>query len=338
MEERADVKKRFWVVIDPVDSELVTAAIEAGADALVVPNGTSESVHRLGRISTIADDGDLVWGRDVLRVRIESREDEAKVNGHLPTVIENSDWTIIPLENLISRVTGNLIQTVHSAEEAKIALQVMERGADGILLQSRDPAEIRRCGTLIAHSAMDRVVLEAVRIVSLKPVAMSDRCCIDTTSILPPGEGLLVGNAASAMFLVHNENIDSPYAAARPFRVNAGAVHAYVCLPGNRTRYLSELTTGDELLACNPEGETRIVAVGRNKIERRPMLLVTAESESGRQVSLVLQNAETVRLTTPEGKPTPVTVLKAGDAVLACFGNSSGRHFGQEIEETIHEY
>ncbi|HKJ82507.1 MAG TPA: 3-dehydroquinate synthase II [Mariprofundaceae bacterium] len=332
------MRKRFWVAIDPVDPELVTAAIEAGADAVVVPDGAGESVRRLGRIPTIADDGDLVWGRDVLRVRIASREDEAEVDGRLPTVIENDDWTIIPLENLISRAAGNLIQTVHSSEEAKIALQVMERGADGILLQSRDPAEIRRCGALVAHAAMERVSLEPVRIVSVKPVAMSDRCCIDTTSILPPGEGLLVGNAAAAMFLVHNENIDSPYADARPFRVNAGAVHAYVRLPGNRTRYLSELTTGDELLVCNPAGETRVVAVGRNKIERRPMLLVTAESESGRQLSLVLQNAETVRLTAPEGEAVAVTGLKAGDAVLACLGKKSGRHFGQEIEETIREH
>ena len=112
--------KRFWVAVDPFDKSLVTAAIEAGAEAVVVPEGKSDDARQLGHITTISADGDWQWGRDVERVRIESESDEEKVHGQVPTVIESAEWTIIPLENLISR-TGNLIQTVHDAEEADIA-------------------------------------------------------------------------------------------------------------------------------------------------------------------------------------------------------------------------
>ena len=45
-------------------------------------------------------------------------------------------------------------------------------------------------------------------------------------------EGILVGNTASGFFLVHSESIDNPYVASRPFRGNAGAVHAYTLAPG----------------------------------------------------------------------------------------------------------
>lgn len=330
------MRKLFWVEVDPFDEALVTAAIEAGADAVAVPAGRGDDARRLGRVRIIADDGDLRWGRDLARVRITSKADEEAVDGRLPTVIENEDWTILPLENLIAR-TRNLIQTVHDAEEARIALQVMERGADGIFLVTRDPAEVRRTARVVAETNAGTVALEAVRVVATRPVALSDRCCIDTTSLLPPGEGLLLGDTAGAMFLVHNENLDSPYAAARPFRVNAGAVHAYVRLPGGRTAYLCELGAGDEVLAVDPQGRTRVVAVGRNKIERRPMLLVRAESADGRAVSLVLQNAETVRLTTPGGEAASVTALEPGDEVLAAFDEVVGRHFGTAVDETVQE-
>lgn len=46
--------------------------------------------------------------------------------------------------------------------------------------------------------------------------------------MLRPGEGLLVGSYAAGLLLVHSEVEDTGYINARPFRVNAGAVHSYV--------------------------------------------------------------------------------------------------------------
>jgi 3-dehydroquinate synthase II len=129
--------------------------------------------------------------------------------------------------------------------------------------------------------------------------------------------------------------VDNPYVSQRPFRVNAGAVHAYVQVPGGRTRYLSELEAGDEVLAVNHEGQADIAVVGRVKIEKRPLLLVTAEA-AGRTLTTVLQNAETIRLTAPDGSPVSVVDLKVGHEILVVL-EEGGRHFGHKIEESIVE-
>jgi len=50
----------------------------------------------------------------------------------------------------------------------------------------------------------------------------------------------------------------------------------------------------------------------------------------------VLQNAETIRLTRPDGTPISVVELKEGDEVLG-YIESEGRHFGMKVEETIIE-
>ena len=81
---------------------------------------------------------------------------------------------------------------------------------------------------------------------------MGDRVCVDTCTQMEPGQGMLVGNTTEGFLLVHSESIENPYVAARPFRVNAGAVHAYALCPGGRTRYLSELKAGDEVADRGP--------------------------------------------------------------------------------------
>ena len=148
---------------------------------------------------------------------------------------------------------------------------------------------------------------------------------------------MLVGNTSNSFFLVHNENITSPYCDPRPFRVNAGAVHAYILCPENKTKYLIEAVAGIDVLIVDPKGNTSIASIGRTKIERRPMLLVEGENDKKQPVGLVVQNAETIRLTAPDGSPKSVVQLKKGDNVLGYF-TTGGRHFGEAVEETIREY
>ena len=62
--------------------------------------------------------------------------------------------------------------------------------------------------------------------------------------MLKTGQGMLIGNSSAFTFLVHAETESNPYVAARPFRVNAGAVHAYAVMPGDKTTYLEELSSG----------------------------------------------------------------------------------------------
>ena len=244
------------------------------------------------------------------------------------------DWKIIPLENLIASRGGGIIVEVTDAVEAKTMVQVLEKGADGVLLVSDDPAEIRKTVGAIRELS-EKVDLVTAKVTEITMLGMGDRVCVDTCTVMNPGEGMLIGNSATAFFLVHSESVENPYVEARPFRVNAGAVHAYTLGVGGRTNYLSELESGDTVMVVNHKGETQTAHVGRCKTEKRPMVLVKAEA-GDREIALVLQNAETIRLVRPDGSPVSVAAIKVGDEILA-HTEEGGRHFGIKVDETLNE-
>jgi 3-dehydroquinate synthase II len=117
--------------------------------------------------------------------------------------------------------------------------------------------------------------------------------------------------------------------------VNAGAVHAYTLGPDGKTKYLADLKAGDEVLVVDYTGKSQLAYLGRNKIEKRPMILIEAQTE-GIPISLVLQNAETIRLVSPDGKAVSISNLKVGDKVLGHV-EKGGRHFGMKVDETLVE-
>ena len=326
--------KQFWVDVRPWRKDLATTAIESGADALVVDD--AGRVRELGRVTTVAREGDLVPGKDVFEVEIvdKATEEEAlRLAGRGRVIVRMRDWTVIPLENLVAQ-SDRIIAAVTTADEAAVALSVLERGAAGILLATDDPAEIRRAAGVIAGSGAE-VALVPFEVTRIAPVGMGDRVCVDTCSLLADGEGMLVGNTSSAFLMVHPETLENPYVAPRPFRVNAGAVHAYTLLPDGKTAYLADLAVGDRVLIAEHTGATHEAVVGRVKIERRPLLLVEAKAGDAK-VSLVLQNAETIRLVAEDGRAVSVVDLAVGDRVLGSVAEG-GRHFGIAVAETILE-
>jgi 3-dehydroquinate synthase II len=320
---------------------LVTAGLEAGADTVWVNAGEAQRVRGLGKVRVVSDsdDADIVLGSSAHYRVIESKEDEveiARLGAKADYVIVNaSDWKIIPLENLIAGLQDKcrIIVEVGSVEEAKTALETLEVGCDGVM--TSEARILKAVKSLIEEYSSERFNLCPVVLKSLKPVGMGDRVCVDTASMLSVGEGMLVGSQSNALFLVHSESIETEYVASRPFRVNAGAVHAYIMVPGGRTRYLSELKSGDEVLAVNCGGASRTAIVGRVKIEKRPLMAIEAEYE-GRVFKSLLQNAETILLVGEDGKPVSISRLKAGDRVLAYF-EEGGRHFGMKVKESINE-
>ncbi|HQD26355.1 3-dehydroquinate synthase II [Methanoculleus sp. DTU007] len=326
--------KQFWVDIRPWRKDLATTAIESGADTLVVED--AQCVRELGRVTTVAEKGDLIPGKDVFEVEIvdKAAEEEAlRLSRQGYVVVRTRDWTVIPLENLVAQ-SDRIIAAVGSADEAKVALTVLERGTAGVLLATDDPAEIRRTAGVIA-GAGEEIPLVPFEVTRIVPVGMGDRVCVDTCSLLADGEGMLVGNTSSAFLLVHPETLENPYVAPRPFRVNAGAVHAYALLPDGKTAYLADLAVGDKVLIAEHTGATHDAVVGRIKIERRPLLLVEARAGES-TASLVLQNAETIRLVRPDGSAVSVAALEVGDRVLGSVAKG-GRHFGVAVNETIRE-
>jgi len=223
---------------------------------------------------------------------------------------------------------------VENSEQAKLMVEILEKGVDGVVLNTTDVNEIKKTAEII-HGISEKIELVTATIMSTKQLGMGDRSCLDTCTQMGLGEGMLVGNTASGFFLVHSESIENPYVASRPFRVNAGAVHAYTLAPGGKTKYLADLKAGDEVLLVDFQGRSKTAYLGRNKIEKRPMMLIEAEAE-GEPMSLVMQNAETIRLVGPDGKAVSITSLKVGDKVLGHI-EKAGRHFGMQVDETLIE-
>lgn len=333
--------KKFWYKLPCWDKKLATSAIESGFDAIYVNPENIEEMKKLSRVKIIAKDkkADLEIGKKVAEIFLTDKgsEDEAiKYQGKIPIIVKNKEWTTIPLENLISK-TSNIIQCVKNYKEAKLALETMEVGADGILLETDDLNEIKKVGGLIKETQNEKLKLVEAEITNIEALGIGDRVVVDTSSILDPGQGMLVGDSSSAMFLVYNENVENPYCDPRAFRVNAGGAHAYIKMPDDKTKYLAELKSGDNVLIINPNGDTEQAIVGRAKIEKRPMLIVKAKTEN-RNINLIMQNAETIRLTKKDGGYISVAKLKKGDKILAFLQESGiGRHFGQKIKETILE-
>lgn len=326
--------KQFWVDVRPWNKEIATTAIESGADALVVDK--AEDVRRLGRITTVAPDGDIKPGTDVTEHTITDKASEnaaAAAGKNRLVIVTTSDWTVIPLENLVAQ-SDRIIARVKDLAEAEMAMHVLEKGVHGILLKTTDPAVVKSVGAALKAST-GTVGLVPFTVTRIQPVGMGDRVCVDTCSMLNDGEGMLMGNTSSAMLLVHAETLENPYVAPRPFRVNAGAVHAYILLPDGKTAYLSDLSIGGHVMVTDAKGKAHTAIIGRTKIERRPLLLVDAVSGTAK-VSLILQNAETIRLVDEKGEAISVVQLKIGDRIMGTV-LEGGRHFGMAVKETIRE-
>ena len=267
-------------------------------------------------------------------------------------VLTTGDWQMIPLENLVAAAQGTgtqLVARIDSSQSIRGAAFALETGVDGLLLPANDAeiwadAQIIAAERLAVQSEGDEGILEeeseivALEIVSIEDGGVGDRVCVDLTSILEVGEGLLIGSAANALVLVHGETLESEFVPPRPFRVNVGAVHAYVLMADGSTKYLSELSAGDSVAVCNSGGVVRSAIVGRMKIESRPFLLIRYDHpEHGISGQIFLQQAETVRLISPLGDMPSVTSVEVGDYLLGSIGTSA-RHIGQNVLSIAEEH
>ncbi len=326
------------LVSDLDSSDIILVGRNAEGDGtLTIPMDLTESKD-LETISSLKRKGKTV----AAYVEISSKKHEelavklGKVADYL--ILLGKDWTVIPLENIIADLQGDdvkIIASVKNFDEAKLALETLEYGTDGVLLNPNEISQIKKVAEFIEKIDSENYLLVPATITRVEPVGSGDRVCVDTCSMMKVGEGMLIGSYSKGLFLVHSESLESEYVASRPFRVNAGPVHAYIMTPGNKTRYLSEIETGDEILTVDSEGNTKTTVVGRVKIEKRPLMLVEAEYE-GFTIKTLLQNAETIRLVQEDGKPKSVADLKTGDKVMV-YLDKSARHFGMAIEETIIE-
>ena len=262
---------------------------------------------------------------------IENILDSAK-KGLDFVIIEVKDWKIIPLENIIAKLHKmhtKIFSIARNAKEARKMFSILDVGVDGVIFNTGSMNEVREA---LVYLGSKRFELSTAKILEIQEVGDGERVCVDTASMLNRGEGMLIGSRANFLFLVHNESVGSSFTSPRPFRVNAGAVHCYTLAPDGTTKYLSELETGVEILVLDSKGNARRAAIGRCKIEKRPMLMIKAKvgDEIG---GIIAQDAETIRFVKSNGKLVSVTHLKKGDSVLVHSKPATGRHFGMEVSD-----
>jgi len=250
------------------------------------------------------------------------------------TVVQFKDPTKIPLEIVIAAADsspGELICRAADIEEAQIIVDVLEKGSEGVLMAPRGADEVFGLVNML-RTRTSELTLSKLTVDGIEHRGLGDRVCVDTCSHFEEDEGMLVGSYSHGFVLCCSETHPLPYMPTRPFRVNAGALHSYVLGQDNRTNYLSELKAGATTLAVGADGRTRRIVVGRIKLESRPMLSISATSEEGVAVNLIVQDDWHVRVLGPGGVVLNVTELKPGDQLLGYVATDK-RHVGWPVGE-----
>ena len=296
-------------------------------------NNTDKNTKRLSYFTILRENSDI---KQMVSTVKENSQD-ANIESVIIEFEKNAEWKIIPLENLIAELHDlktKIYTVINNPSEIKMMFTILELGVDGVILRTNNIDDVDVLNSELQE--FSRIKLQIAEIIEIKEVGIGERACVDTASMLNQGEGLLVGNQANFMFLMHNESAGSGFTSPRPFRVNAGAVQCYTLLPNNRTKYLSELESGTDVMIVSHEGVVRTSIVGRLKIESRPLFLVRAKSDD-KIGGVLIQNAETIAFVKDNGKPISTTSLKVGDKILVKTESNKGRHFGMEVDEYILE-
>ena len=293
-----------------------------------------------------------VWSgsaSDVAEVALDDHrgQDEAlSLIGAVPWIlIRCSDWNMIPLENIVAAASGSGTK-VASAITREIDLNgaafSLQHGVDAVLLPPEEgnesfwsAARDLTSETIQPTDTVEGPRLVSAAILSAESAGVGERVCVDLIERLSPGEGLAIGSSASSLCLVHGETIPSEYVPSRPFRVNAGAIHAYVLMADGSTRYLSELQSGDEVAVLSSDGSKRGAVIGRLKVERRPFIMLRFSTPMS-EGQIMLQQAETVRLISTSGEAFSVTQIEEGMEILV-LNETSMRHIGQAVPGEVAE-
>jgi len=254
------------------------------------------------------------------------------------TVLRFRDPTYIPLEIVLAAAAdapGLIVTELERAADAPVHLGVLQHGPGGVMLAPSAPGEAAHLRDVVT-SKPGAIPLVTLTVTGVTHAGMGERACVDTCTYMEKDEGILVGSRAKGMVLCVSETHPLPYMRTRPFRVNAGAIMSYTLADAERTRYLSELSAGDTVLAVGADGRTRRVIVGRVKIETRPLLSVDAVSEDGQRVNVIMQDDWHVRVLGPGAAVLNSTELQPGDRILGHLPQRE-RHVGYPIDEFCYE-
>ena len=303
----------------------------------------------VGSESIDSADVDRIWNgsaTDVHEVKIEDSSSQKMAISKIGMVpwllIRCSNWTMIPLENLVasSRESGTRIAAAVNKEiDINGTISALEHGVDAILVRDNllEPALLaaREKSPIPVSDDVQHPHIGSAEIISIESGGVGERVCIDLTSRLNEGQGIATGSISRMLCIVHGETIPTEFIPTRPFRVNAGSIHSYALMADGTTKYLSELNAGDEIAILSSEGIVGNAVIGRLKIENRPLLIIRFRVGS-EQGQVILQQAETVRLVAPGGGALPITSAASGNNISVMI-DERVRHIGQPLEGRVKE-
>lgn len=86
-------------VIWSKEKNIITAGLESGVKAIIVEDELQkQEIEKLGKIDL------WVLGKDIEYIKINNKQDEERASKSSKKVlVETTDWTIIPLENIIAQ-------------------------------------------------------------------------------------------------------------------------------------------------------------------------------------------------------------------------------------------
>ena len=177
---------------------------------------------------------------------------------------------------------------------------------------------------------------ETAKVTKIEAIGAGRRVCLDLIDQLDPLEGVLIGNTGHGYLVALSENRSTDTYPPRPFRINAGAYHHYLLLDEAKTGYLAEMEPGMKVPVWQA-GESRLVPIGRVKIEKRPFIRIVCQTEkTAQEISVTVQEADSVHMLGADQQAKSVLELAVGDQLI-CYPDQPGRHLGQKIEEEITE-
>jgi len=183
--------------------DAIVSSLESGIE-YIMDFDNSESIKELGNVKIVSNktDSDILLleneeqisiedvkeakesGKEVaVYIEINNKEDELLVS-KLGTVadyviLKGKNWKVIPLENIIASLqerTSKIMVDVPNYEEAKLALETMEHGSDGVLLSSNDGNEIRKLGSLIEKTSKEIYELKEATVMNVCTVRIFTVC------------------------------------------------------------------------------------------------------------------------------------------------------------------
>lgn len=315
------------------------------ADNLIIKNKTKDGKQIIKEkiLEVLKENKEAIPWIEIKIAADEKLVIEAAKAGAKNIIISGKDYSLAPrvaMENIVAETRAletKIYAYTNSFEEMLSAAKALDVGLNVIVKDSK------LIGIFKDYFVPIKFDLKPVRVKSVEFVGVGWRSCIDTTDIMKTGEGMLVGSASNAYFLVHGETKEqgetneSEFTPSRVFRANAGGIAGYIITDYKdgkiKTKYLHEMKCGLKVLVVDKDGNARRVLVQRNKMERRTLSLITTEFG----YTILLQEAEPVCLTLSNGESKSILSLKPKDEILI-YLTKGGMHRGTEIEEGLIEY